>query len=96
MSKKEIMTAATEGNDIVIKIPTALLVFTQKYRPDGGGYKIKDKTAMIKYIAENILTFEEDQEDGTTAIQGILDRLFDEAYECAEDWLEELNDEDED
>lgn len=92
MSKNEIMSARVEGNKVIIELPIDFISITQEYRPDSP-YKTTDKTAMAKYVAENIFTYDE-EEDGTTAFHRLVDGLFDNAYENAEDWLEEIDEDD--
>lgn len=80
------LTAKVEDDKIVIEIPMALLVFAEKNRPDGP-YTVTDEEAMAKYVADRILEFGEN-EAGDSAFHRLLDKLFDEAYENAEEWLE--------
>lgn len=87
---KKLMSVSIESNEIIVKIPISLLVHSQKHRENG--YKITDEKAMTSYVAENIVSFGEDSETGITVFEEMLDRLFDEAYENAEEWLEELED----
>jgi hypothetical protein len=83
--------------NITINIPVGLLTFSQTYRDDIA-YNILDKKAMAKYISENILEYTKDigrSELGLTDFLYLLDNLFDEAYESAEEWIEESNNEEE-
>lgn len=77
-----------DGN-IVITIPADLLIFAQKNRPDiEVKIKKKDMDVMGNYIAKHFVDFDEDQEDGTTRLQQMLDDMFEIAYEDGEEWLE--------
>jgi hypothetical protein len=91
MSKVEIMSARVEGGKIIIELPIDFLTITQKYRSDLS-YEVNDEISMANYVAENILTYDE-EEDGTTAFHKLVDGLFDEAYESGENWLDETDEE---
>jgi len=91
MSKVEIMSARVEGDKVIIELPIDFLTITQKYRSDLS-YEVNDEISMANYVAENILTYDE-EEDGTTAFHKLVDGLFDEAYESGENWLDETDEE---
>lgn len=80
------ITARTESGKIVIEIPIDLLAFAEKGRPDSP-YIVTDEEAMAQYVATNILNFGGDSETGDSAFERLLDNLFDNAYEEAEEWL---------
>jgi hypothetical protein len=83
------MSTYYDENYIVIKIPIDLLVFAEKNREDS--YNVTDKLEMAKYIAENIIEFSHtvgQQEIGSSDFTDLLDRMFTDAYESAETWLD--------
>jgi hypothetical protein len=92
MSAKKLIKLTKEEDNVVVRIPVSLIITTQKYRDNG--YKITDKDAALKYTVENLAEFGEDQETGCTAFEEVIDRMFDDAFECGEEWLEELPDSD--
>lgn len=87
----ELMIARVADNKVVIELPIDLLVKAQLYRPESP-YKITDEKAMAEYVTKNILDYDEDQDDGTTAFNRLIDELFDYAFENAEEWLQPLYD----
>jgi hypothetical protein len=95
MSKKQ-MTATIENNEVVIRLPFDLLAFAQKNRPEEP-YHVTDKKAMGEYIANNILDYTKnvgEQEMGNSVFTVLLDKLFSEAYEDGETWLDSVDWED--
>lgn len=87
MNNDSQMTTRVENGKIIIEIPVDLLSFAEKNRPDSQ-YIVNDKNAMAEYVADNILDFGGDSETGITEFEMLLDKLFDEAYENAENWIE--------
>lgn len=87
-NNNELMTARVESEKVIIEIPIDFIATTQECRDDYI-YKILDKKAMGEYVAKNILDYGDDSETGLTAFHRLVDELFDEAYELAEEWLEE-------
>lgn len=79
--------AKVVGNKIVIELPIDILVESQKLRPEFP-YDILDVNEMAQYIAEYITDFGGDEETGSTELDLLIDKLFDDAYEWGEDWLE--------
>lgn len=88
MNNNELMIARVENEKVIIEIPIDFIAITQEHRDDYT-YKILDKKAMGEYVAKNILDYNDDSETGLTAFHRLIDGLFDEAYELAEEWLEE-------
>jgi hypothetical protein len=87
------MTVKYNSRNIIINIPVGMLVFSQNNRPEEP-YRITNKRAMTKYIADNILEYCSDvgrSEIGETDFITLLDKLFTEAYESAENWIEEID-----
>ena len=90
MNEKE-MTVKYNARNIIINIPVGMLVYSQQYRPEEP-YRITNKKEMARYISENILEYCSDvgrSEIGETDFISLLDRLFTEAYESAENWIEQ-------
>jgi hypothetical protein len=90
---EKLMTVIHDEESISINIPLELLVFCQSIRPEEP-YLITNKRAMANYIVENILDYSHEvgqAEIGATDFTDLLDRLFTEAYESAEDWLEPID-----
>jgi hypothetical protein len=89
-----LMKATIEGDDLVIRLPLDLLIWSQKQREES--ITVIDKQKMAEYLA-NILEFGGDQEIGSTAFEDLIDACFMHALESAEDWLQgwwELEEED--
>lgn len=85
MDYKDQRKIAVENDELVIRIPIDILAYSQQLRSDWG-YGILDKERMTKYFIDMFFEYDE-QEDGTTAFDVIVDGIFDEAYESGEDWL---------
>jgi hypothetical protein len=81
------INARVEKDKVVIEIPLDILVFSQENRPDDP-FKISRQKEMAEYVAQNIINFDEDQETGDSRFHNLIDDLFVQAYEDAEDWLE--------
>lgn len=88
------MTAIVEGDELVIRLPLDLLIWSQEQREES--ITVIDKQKMAEYLAEYILEFGGDPEIGSTAFEDLIDAFFMHALESAEDWLQgwwELEDE---
>jgi hypothetical protein len=91
MERKIIMdkiTAKYENKNIVLTIPSDLLIFAQANRPDWQ-YTVFENSVddMGEWVANNLVEFDEDQDSGNSRLYQLLDDMFDEAYEDGEDWL---------
>lgn len=86
----DLIRAEYKGGKVVITMPMRLLQFTQKNRPDIPAFIIKKKDLRKagEWVAAHILEFDE-QEDGTTRLQQLIDDLFESAYEDGADWIKE-------
>lgn len=67
-----------------------MLVRAQENRENP--YSITDVNEMAEYVVEIITGFGEDSETGITALEELLDRLFDDAYENTEEWIQDQDD----
>lgn len=85
------MKSKYQSGLITIQIPADLIRFAQKNNPNFP-MKIskKDLDKLGEYVAKNILSFGEDQEDGTTRFEQLLDDLIVAAYEDGEKWIKEI------
>ena len=93
---KDKFTVTLDGNDLIIRLPLDLLVWSQKIREES--MTITNKPKMAQYLIKYILEFGGDPEIGSTAFEDFIDSCFLDALENAEDWLQgwwELEDEDE-
>lgn len=79
------MSAAIDGNDLVIRLPLSLLIWSQFQREES--IVVYDKVEMGKWLAQNILEYGGDAEIGSTAIEQFLDSAFMDAIESGELWL---------
>lgn len=86
IAPEELMSAAIEGDDLVIRLPLELMIWAQRQREES--LIVVDKTAMGKWLVENILEYGGDSEIGSTGIEEFLDAAFMEALESAEPWLQ--------
>lgn len=82
------ITTSLEGDNVVIRLPIDLLVWSQEHR-ESGGLIIKNKKAMASYLKNRLLQSRYDSEAGTCALDRMIDDCFDEAYEDGEKWLRE-------
>ena len=82
------ITATQEGDNIVIRLPIDLLVWSQEHR-ETGGLIIRNKKAMASYLKNRLLSSRHDSETNSSAFERIIDDCFDEAYEDGEKWLRE-------
>ena len=80
-----LMKATIEGDDLVIRLPLELLIWSQKQREES--ITVIDKQKMARYLTEHILEFGGDPEIGSTAFEDLIDAFFVDALESAEDWL---------
>jgi len=80
------ITVTAEDDNIVIRLPIELMVFTQENREDP--IYIQDKAKMVKYFTEMLLHFQHggDTRDGSN-FENLIDDFFSDALESAEDWL---------
>jgi hypothetical protein len=83
--KDDLMKAKLEGDRVIIELPLSLLVFAQEHREDS--IIVTDEKKMGRYVAENILDFGGDTEIGATEFELLIDKLFTDALENGEDWL---------
>jgi hypothetical protein len=81
----ELISASIDGDDLVIRLPLDLLIWTQKQREDS--MTVVDKAAMAKWLEENILEFGGNGDTGSTAFEDLVDECFIEALESAEYWI---------
>lgn len=77
MTKKTEIRSYLQGNSVMIELPVDLLVWACENNPEGP-LKVHDKAAFARWMAENIIEYDED-EAGNTAFFRLLDELFDEA-----------------
>lgn len=80
------MKATIEGEDLVIRLPLDLLIWSQKQREES--ITVIDKQKMAEYLTKYILEFGGDPEIGSTAFEDLIDAFFMHALESAEDWLQ--------
>lgn len=62
---------------VVLELPVDVLTFACKNNP-AGFYQVRNTDEFAKWIAANIVEFDED-ETGNSALFRLLDELFDEA-----------------
>jgi len=86
VAPEELMSAAIEGNDLIIRLPLDLLIWSQRQREES--LHVIDKADMARWLVENILEYGGDSEIGSTAIEDFLDAAFMDALESAEPWLQ--------
>jgi hypothetical protein len=91
-SEYELMSTKIENNKLIVTIPLDLLKFAQENRDDP--YVIDDPIKMAEYVKNEILYFEYDNNyRDCSNFEYLLDCMFDEAHEMAEDWLHNSYDE---
>jgi len=88
----ERMAVTQTDSYIIVTIPKDLMVFAQKERPDFP-LTITDKDSMGKWVCRHLLHWGGDTEEGVTEFDVFLDNMFVEAYQNAETWIEEANQE---
>jgi len=98
MSKIDIPTTAIEGDQIVIRVPFVYLPVAMDCAMDSGHvsgeYEVTDPALFAKALLGEL---QEEKEDGTTLVHGLLYMAIDAAVENgAEGIAEEDEDEDDD
>lgn len=92
MNNLERMSVSQTNDKIFIAIPKDLMIFAQGERPDFP-LNVRDREKMSAWILRYLLHFGGDTETGVTEFEAFLDKMFIEAYENAEDWIEAVRDE---
>jgi hypothetical protein len=77
-----------QDGEILIHIPVDTLFYAMNHR-QYYPLIIHDKQKMIDYVVEWLIEWGGDAEVGSTAFEDFLDRMFSDAYESGEDWLDE-------
>lgn len=77
----------SETNEIVVHIPVDTLFYAMNHRTYYP-LKIHNKSKMIDYVAEWLTEWGGDAEIGSTAFEDFLDRMFEDALESGEEWLD--------
>jgi hypothetical protein len=90
LDKHENITVDTRNQDkeIVIHIPVDTLFYAMNHR-QFYPLKVLDKRKMVDYVVEWLTEWGGDAEVGSTAFEDFLDRMFEDAYESGEEWLDE-------
>lgn len=83
------MYVSQTDKDVFIVIPKDLVIFAQAERPDFP-LKITDRDKMSEWMAKYLIHFGGDTESGVTEFEEFLDRMFIDAYENAEEWIEPI------
>ena len=89
LDKHENITVDTRNQDkeIVVHIPVDTLFYAMNHR-QYYPLKIHSKKKMVDYIVEWLIEWGGDQEVGSTAFEDFLDKMFDDALESGEEWLD--------
>jgi len=77
----------SDGKNIIVKIPIDTLYFAENNR-QYAPLEIHNKTEMVEYVLENFLNWGGDQETGSCEFEDFLDKMFDDALESGEEWLD--------
>lgn len=80
-----LITTRIEKGSIIIDIPMCRCITSAEL----SGYAVADETALLLWIKQNIADYMEDAA-GTTALDTILGKMMDAAYENAENFIELL------
>ena len=90
--KHENINVTSDGEEIKVHIPIDTLFYAMSHR-QYYPLKIHDKQKMVEYVLEWLTEWGGDQEVGSTAFEDFLDRMFSDAFECGETWLDEDSEE---
>ena len=92
MENREIL-AGVIANSIAISIPIDTLVCAFDYKEDNQGYySVKNPREFAERMAEYLQDYVANQETGLTVLQECLDTIFDEMVCSAEDFINYLED----
>jgi len=80
-------TFITDDNEILIHIPVETLFYAMNHR-QFYPLKVLDKGKMVNWVVEWLTEWGSDAETGSTAFEDFLDRMFEEALENGEEWLD--------
>jgi hypothetical protein len=75
------------GGEILIHIPIETLYYAENHR-QYDPLKIHSKKKMVDYVIEWLTEFGGNCDTGSTEFEDFLDKMFDEALECGEEWLD--------
>ena len=90
--EKEIM-AHVEGNKVVVTIPIETLICAFDYKEDNQGYyTVGDPDKFSESVAWYLQNHVDNQETGLTVLQETIDSIFDEMVCSAEDFINYLED----
>lgn len=82
------MEVKLSGKNVVIKLPIDELVFAFNMKDDNQEvYKIKYKRKFAQGVVDYLNNYSTDSETGLTAIQQLLDEIFDEMVCNDEDYI---------
>lgn len=84
------MQSTFHHGKLIIEIPASLMTFAQRERPDFP-LAIHDEEKMGEWVAKYLLHFGGDSEQGVTEFELFLDKMFINAYEDGEMWLDPIN-----
>jgi hypothetical protein len=74
-------------DELLVHIPVETLFYAMNHR-EFNPLKVLDRNKMVDYVVEWLTEWGGDAEIGSTAFEDFLDRMFDDALEIGEMWLD--------
>lgn len=86
------MEARVVSDYVIIKLPVDELVHAFNFNQEA--YKVKYKWEFAQGVADYLQKYSRDSESGLTALQELLDEIFEEMVSNDEDYIKALQEED--